>query len=217
MKWTILVACIGAMAAIQPTAAQSRAGTFETRLGILVQNSAEAEFNGGTQVEFDSDMGFKLGFAYHYTDNLEFGVNMGLGQTDYEAEIFGDEPGESFGVRGDLEYTTLTVDGTWNILSGPFSPFLTATVGWTWVDTNIASGPPETGCWWDPWYGYICATWQDTRTVDGFTYGLGVGARYDISDQFAVHGSYRIDWIDLDEAQGTPDFDGFQLSVGWKF
>lgn len=33
----------------------------------------------------------------------------------------------------------------------------------------------------------------------------------------AVHGSCRIDWIDFDKADGTPEFDGCELSVGWKF
>jgi long-subunit fatty acid transport protein len=41
--------------------------------------------------------------------------------------------------------------------------------------------------------------------------------RYDISDQFAVHAAYRFTWTQLDNASGTPDQDGFLLSVGWKF
>ena len=32
-----------------------------------------------------------------------------------------------------------------------------------------------------------------------------------------VLGSYRINWIDFDQAEGTPDFDGIELSFGWKF
>ena len=53
--------------------------------------------------------------------------------------------------------------------------------------------------------------------IDGLTYQLGVGARYDFSNNFAVHASYRVTWIDLDNAEGTPDFDGVEVSVGWKF
>jgi opacity protein-like surface antigen len=94
---------------------------------------------------------------------------------------------------------------------------VTGGIGWSWVDTNIANEPPETGCWWDPWWGYVCTSFQDTRTLDGFTYQLGAGARWDITDTVAVHGSYRINWIEFDEAKSAPEFDGFQLSVGWKF
>ena len=219
MRFAVLLACLAGLVTTQTAAAQSadREGRWESRLGFVFLNSSDADFEGGTTAEFDSDTGFRFGFGYHYTNNVEFSMNLGIGTTDYSADVAGDASGEFFAVRGDLEYTTLTVDGTWNMLSGPFSPFLSAGFGWSWVDTNIATGPPETGCWWDPWWGYVCTSFQDTRTVDGFSYGVGVGARYDFTDTVAVHGSYRINWIDFDKSESTPDFDGFELSFGWKF
>ena len=44
-----------------------------------------------------------------------------------------------------------------------------------------------------------------------------MGARYDFSDSIAVHATYRMMWVDLDNASGTPDIDGFRLGLGWKF
>jgi len=221
MRYLTVLAC---MALVAPAAAQAagREGSWETTFGVVFQNSSDADFQGGTKAEFDSDTSFVFGLGYHYTDNLEFGGRLGLGTTDYEASIVTDSDGDgsqdgSVDVRGDLESTTLLLDATWNFMSGPFSPFVTGAIGWSWVDTNIATGPPQTGCWWDPWWGYVCTSFQDTKTLDGFTYQLGVGARYDVTDTVAVHGSYRINWIDFDKAKGTPDFDGFQLSFGWKF
>jgi opacity protein-like surface antigen len=176
-------------------------------------------FQRGHQGHFDSDTAFRAAFDYSYTDALQFGVSFGIGQRDYNAEIAGGGPniGAVYDVEGDLDFMTFLVNGTYNFLSGPFKPFVTGGIGWSWVDTNIATQPPQTGCWWDPWYGYICTTWQDTKTLDGLTYSAGIGARYDFSDAFAVHASYRMDWIDFSEADGTPSFDGFELSVGWKF
>ena len=219
MKLRTILACTAGLVMLLPVGAQAAAdaGQWETDLGVAFMNSSDADFEGGTRADFDSDEGFRLGFGYHYTENLQIGATFGIGQRDYEAEIAGDEPGESFTAKGDLDYMTLLVNGTYNFLSGPFSPFVTAGIGWSWVDTNIATEPPEVGCWWDPWYGYICTSWQNTRTLDGLTYQLGIGARYDFSDQLAVHASYRIDWIDFDQADGTPEFDGFELSVGFKF
>jgi len=221
MRYLTVLAC---MALVAPAAAQAagREGSWETTFGVVFQNSSDADFQGGTKAEFDSDTSFVFGLGYHYTDNLEFGGRLGLGTTDYEASIVTDSDGDgsqdgSVDVRGDLESTTLLLDATWNFMSGPISPFETGAIGWSWVDTNIATGPPQTGCWWDPWWGYVCTSFQDTKTLDGFTYQLGVGARYDVTDTVAVHGSYRINWIDFDKAKGTPDFDGFQLSFGWKF
>ena len=121
------------------------------------------------------------------------------------------------GIKGDLDYTNLMADVTWNFFDGPFTPYVTAGAGWSWWDTNIATEPPETGCWWDPWFGYICTTWQDTKTVDGFMYMAGVGARFDVNDRFAVNASYRMNWMDQDKASGTPSMDEFDLMVGWKF
>jgi opacity protein-like surface antigen len=85
------------------------------------------------------------------------------------------------------------------------------------VDTNIATEPPQTGCWWDPWWGYVCTTFQDTKTIDGFTYEVGLGARYDFNESFSLSGSYRKTWHDWDHADGAVDIDTAILSFGYKF
>lgn len=217
MKFAAIVAT-GACLALSPlTGAQAgeREGDWETRLGLVFQNSTDVEFDGGTTAEFESGTGFKLGIAYHYTDNLEVGFNIGLDQQDYNSDIVG-ENGAVFPIKGELEYTTAILDLTYNFIDGPFTPFVVGGIGWAWMDTNIGNEPPQTGCWWT-WYGYVCTTWQDTKTFDGFAYQLGAGLRYDFSDTLAVHGSYRMTWMELDQATSTPDIDGFQLSIGWKF
>ena len=223
-KWRFAFAFLGALAFVPAASAQSadRAGSWETRLGIVFQNSADWDFEGGTTADIDSDTSFLIGASYHLNENLELGGNLSFGQTDYEADIVGDinndeVPDSLFPVRGEYESTALMFDATWNFLPGQFTPFVTAGLGWSWIDTNIATEPPQTGCWWDPWWGYICTTFQDTKTLDGFTYGVGVGARYDFSDSLALSASYRMGWVDLDKADGTPDMDSFLLNLGWKF
>jgi opacity protein-like surface antigen len=213
------LACLALLAMAPAALAQSadRAGTWETRLDIVFQNSADWDFNGGTTADIASDQSFLFGVAYHYSDNLELGGNVTFGQTDYTADIVGDEVGEIFAVRGEYESTSLLFDATWNFMDSAFTPFLSASLGWSWVDTNIATGPPQTGCWWDPWWGYVCTTFQDTKSLDGFSYGFDAGARYDFSDTLAVHATYRMMWVDLSNADGTPDMDGFRLGIGWKF
>jgi opacity protein-like surface antigen len=219
--WLLSLAAL-ALLPVASAVAQDRAGTWETRLGILFQNSADWDFEGGTTADIDSDTSFLLGASFHLNENLELGGNVVFGQTDYDAEVATDPDGDGdpdtvLSVSGEYESTTLMFDATWNFLEGPFSPFVTAGLGWAWIDTNIADEPPQTGCWWDPWWGYVCTTFQDTKSIDGFAYGLGVGARYDFSDTLALSGSYRMGWVDLDNASGTPDMDSFLLQLGWKF
>ena len=220
MKMTKWLALAAGLALTLPAAADPlEQGDWEGSAGVAFLNSTDADFKGGTSAAFDSDSGFRVAFDYSLTDALQVGGSWGIGQRSYDATIVGDVLGEesSFRAKGDLDYSSLLATATYNLLDGPFRPFVTAGIGWSWVDTNIATEPPETGCWWDPWYGYICTSWVNTRTLDGLTYQLGVGARYDFGSNIAVHASYRIDWIDFDQANGTPDFDGFDLSIGWKF
>jgi opacity protein-like surface antigen len=208
--------------ALPMAAAADRAGSWEARADIVYQNSSDWDFDGGTTAEIDSDTSFLVGASYHYSENLEFGGNLTFGQTDYDAEIAGDVNNDGvqdtvFSVQGEYESTTLTFDATWNFMDGDFTPFVSANAGWAWIDTNIATEPPQTGCWWDPWWGYVCTTFQDTKSLDGFTYGFDAGARYDFTDTLAVRASYRMMWVDLSNASGTPDVDGFRLGLNWRF
>jgi opacity protein-like surface antigen len=201
-----------------PPPAQAReAGRWEARVGAGLANSTDVDFEGGTTAEIDSGVGFLLGVGYHFNERLQFGATFGYDQKDYEVEVAGDEPGESFTSKGSLDSTSLMVDVIYNVLTGPFTPYVAGGVGWSWVDTNIATEPPEIGCWWHPWYGYVCTSFQDTRTVSGLAYQLGVGMRYDFSDVLAADGAYTMRWVDFENATGTPSFDGVQLNLIWKF
>ena len=168
MKRIALLFCVVGLAAAPAVNAQSRAGSWETELGVIFQNSSDADFEGGTSADFDSDVSWLFGVSYHYTDQLQFGGTLSFGTTDYDADIAadvnGDEQPEGFvSVSGDLEFLTLMGNATYNFLPGQFSPFVTGAIGWSWVDTNIATEPPQIGCWWDPWWGYVCTTRSRTR------------------------------------------------------
>jgi outer membrane protein assembly factor BamD len=198
-------------------ASAERDGRWEARGGLFFGNTADVDFDGGTQAEIDGGVGFLLGVGYHYTDKLQFGSTFTFDQKDYEAEVVGDESGESFTATGSLDSMSIMVDVAYHFLTGPLTPFVVGSVGWNWVDTNIATEPPSVGCWWHPWYGYICTSWQDTRTIDGLAYELGVGMRYDFSDTLAADGSYKMRWVDIENAVDSPSFDRLQLNLIWKF
>jgi opacity protein-like surface antigen len=112
---------------------------------------------------------------------------------------------------------SLMFDATYNILARPVTPFIAGGLGWSWVDTNIATGPPTVGCWWYPWYGYVCTGYPNSKTLSGLAYELGAGVRWDFNRSFDARASYNMKWIDFGNTKGKPDFDGFQLLFGWKF
>ena len=129
----------------------------------------------------------------------------------------GETPADSIAVEGSLDTMSLMLDVAYTFLAGPVTPYVVGGVGWAWVDTNVASEPPQVGCWWHPWWGYICTSWQDTRTVDGLAYELGLGARYSFTDSLAADVAYRMRWMDFENATSTPSFDNLQLNLVWKF
>jgi hypothetical protein len=61
MRWIVMLACLAGLATAQSAAAQSAdlEGRWETRLGFVFLNSSDADFEGGTTAEFDSDTGFR--------------------------------------------------------------------------------------------------------------------------------------------------------------
>ena len=107
---------------------------------------------------------------------------------------------------------TPRVGVNFNFLDGPITPYVTATVGYSFIDTNIPDGPPQTGCWWDPWYGQICGTWQDTRSIEEFVYGPGRACAGTCHRRWSMRFGYDKRWIDC-EANGSPDFDQIKFGV----
>jgi outer membrane protein assembly factor BamD len=195
----------------------ARSGRWEARAGLIFHNSSETDFEGGTTVEVDSGAGFVAGVNYNFNERLSAGASLSYDSKDYTAEAAGDEPGETFQIKGDLTTLSLMFDGTYNFLTGPLTPFVSAGLGWSSVDTDIVTGPPDVGCWWNPWYGYVCTSSQDTKSESGFAYEVGLGLRYDINDFLVADGLYKMKWVSFDNADGTPSYDGFQMNLGWKF
>lgn len=190
---------------------------WQTRLGVNYQLSSDTDFDGGTTADFDSSIGFLVGLGYELSDRFEVGANFTYDKRDYDARLAGDEPGEVFPVKGDLESMGVMVNLSYYFMTGRITPFITTGIGWNFVDTNIPTEPPQVGCWWNPWYGYICQDFQDTKNVDGFAYQLGAGMRYRLNQSISLTGGYQMSWVDYPKADGTPSFDGLQLILNWGF
>ena len=106
--------------------------------------------------------------------------------------------------------------GVFNFVDGPLTPFIAVGAGWSWIDTNIPTGSVQVGCWWDPWWGQVCAPYQNTKSVDGFRYSGGLGVRWDVGAG-SLRASWEMHWLDLDNASSTPQFDQFRLGYTWRF
>ena len=177
---------------------------------LIYQDSQDIDGDNGSSASIDSDIGIALTFGYRFNEKVELTFGLDWNNIDYTAELVGATLPITVGVDGELESFTPRVGVNFNFIDGPITPYVSGTIGYTFIDTNIPNGPPQTGCWWDPWYGQICGTWQNTRSLEEFVYGLGVGVRWDVNDAWSMRFGYDKRWVDADS---SPDFDQLRLGV----
>ena len=182
---------------------------------LIYQNSADFDGSENSSGSLDSDLGVALTFGYRLNPKLEVTFGLDWNNVDYHADVVAEDvplvpDGTHVSIDGTLEAFTPRIGLNWNFTDGPITPYVSGTIGYTFVDTNIPDGLPESGCWWDPWYGQICGTWQDTKSKDSFLYGLGLGVRWDVNDAWSVRLGYEKRWI---EADSSVDLDQFKLGV----
>ena len=102
-------------------------------------------------------------------------------------------------------------------MDGPFTPFAEAGIGWTYFDSNVLDSDPIVGCWWDPFWGYICDAFYSTYSDTNFSYHATLGFRWDFSMEMFAKASYR--WLEVDLGSGAakPMMEQALLEIGWRF
>ena len=209
-------------AALPAAAAESERDThWQFSVPVTFTSGASYDSQEGTSININDDLGWGFSFGYNLNKHLLFGCDFTWLSANYNVtlatDVNGDgTPDSSTNVAGTLDASNLQFFAQYNIMKGRITPFIRGSIGWSWIDSNIPSGPATGTCWWDPWYGYVCNTWQPTYSNSQFAYGAAAGLRAELGDKFFIEGSYNILWNDFDKA-GTQDFDGVRLNMGWTF
>jgi len=205
---SLLVAscCVIAAAA----SAQSRDTGWEFGADVVYQPSKDLNIDT-TSIKFDDDYGLSLYAGYRMSSRLEFQFGLDWSNVDYKSKFPGLTPGTTVELDASLEECTPFAKVNFHFMDGPITPFISAGLGWSFIDTNIPDAPPQTGCWWDPWWGYICDTFQSTKNTDAFTYDVGLGVRWDVSPGYSMRFAYEKHWYDADKS--SPDFDRYKLGI----
>jgi opacity protein-like surface antigen len=187
---------------------------------LLYQFSQDVDFDGGSKAELDDDLGLALSFTYRFNSRFELLFGLDWNSYDYSADIApaptspgGPIVGTGFSIDGEIETWTPRVGVNFNLLEGDLTPYVTGGVGWSFIDTNVPDGRAQSACWWDPWFGYVCGTFQDTKSLDELTYNVGVGLRWDLRSSISLRLGYERHWLELDQATSTPGFDQIKLGV----
>lgn len=191
-----------------------RAGRWELGLQGIASGSESVAGQNGSSVDLDADFGLGASLGYHFDERLSVRFGLSWLSPDYDA-VFATEEEGLVEVSHEARIFTGQLDAVWHFLDGPFTPFVEGGIGWTYVDSNIADGDPVTGCWWDPWWGYICRSFYSTYADTQFSWGVGAGLRYDFSGGPYVRGSVRRTVLDSNTDGVEPELDAFVLEVGF--
>lgn len=215
----LAIAAAAVLLASAPALAQSgRAGSYEWYLGPVFTDGKNYAFEGGSSARTDTGYGLNFGFAKNYSAHLQAGIDFTWSEQDYRATVAASPatPNAPRQLNGQLETGTVRFFGTYNILPGNFTPFVTGGMGWTYIDTNIPSGLPENVCWAYPWYGYYCTTYVPTQSTTRFSYNVGAGLRLDVG-----RGVYRLlvnsQNADFGGTYGSTNVTQYRIDFGTKF
>lgn len=194
-----------------------RAQHWQFSLPINYLTGTDWEGEGGSTVHLHSDLGFGFGFGYNVSEKFYVGSEFNWIYVDYDIDLRSAEtpPLADISVGGELDASTFAFKGQFNFMEKTITPFIGGGFGWTYIDSNIATGELEGLCWWDPWWGQVCTTYYDTYDDTDFSYSLNGGIRVEATDTFFLEAKYQVVWIDAH----SDDFqiDGFRLELGWLF
>jgi hypothetical protein len=221
----LFIVLAGADGASAEITTGNRANTWEFTMQANYLGSANVTFDGGASADIDSDVGFGLGGAYNFNEHFAMRADFMWNSSDYKATRVLDtgsvgSPGTSAGNRGfnsSLDSATLALGADFYFVQAAVSPFINVSAGWTYIDTNIPSGPAQTACWWDPWYGYICNGYQPSFDDTEFSYGAAAGLRVDLADHVFLRATIGSNYIDYGKGASSNNYTVSTLGIGFSY
>ena len=189
------------------------ASFFLNYVGGESQGQKNNPFEGYSKV--DNNMGWGLGFHYNFNAHWNLGFDMAFNNPDYQVQFNAANPGE----EPNLTYVDHTanrfdgqINGQYNILSGSFTPYIQAGLGWTYMDSNIVK---SLSYYCNGFYYYpYCRTYANTYDDTSFSYNLGLGLRWDVSDAIFLKIAYIQQWVDSSD---SPSPQTGRAEIGFMF
>ena len=201
-----LVAVSASAARAQMSGPTSRARLWDFSVQTRYVGEQTRDGAAGSGVSIESDLGWGLGFGYNVNERFDVGLFFSWRSANYTATVVPEiNPEDTQTYSNWLDTSTLAVSADWNILPKRFTPYVSGALGWTLMNTNIPADV-YAGCWYDPWYGYVCAGDVATYGVDVFSYSIGAGVRLEVSQAVFIRVGYDYNGIDLEGADGLNIF-----------
>jgi len=194
-----------------------RAGSWDFGIMAMDQSSETLLGQEGSSLDIAGRLGWGITALYNINDHFAAGLDFGWNRPNYTATRVLDDPSGPNSVSSKLDMFSYEFKGVFHLIDGPITPFVEASAGWTNMDSNIPDGPPTSGCWWDPWWGYICDGFYSTYSKTRFSYGGALGLRVDTGNGIGIKASYGVKEIDTSNATEGASFEVWRLELLWQF
>jgi opacity protein-like surface antigen len=156
-----------------------------------------------------------FGFAYHFSDFFSVHGDFMFGSATFSGNA-PVTPNTTIGFKQDAFIQTGRFNVDYNIINRRLTPFVTAGIGYQYLETELNHGSVTT-CWWDPWWGWVCDTDHVHAWETDFTWNVGGGLRWNVLDGLVVKAMAGATWLEYSGAHGiTTQLEGI-FSIGWSF
>jgi len=180
-------------------------------------NSKTLTFDNGASAVINDRSSIAFGLGYNINPHIELTTQFASSSSNYTGTRIiddGSDTPEKF--TSNLYTSSINFGFTLNLLSTPFTPYISANLGSTYIDSGVPTGDIGSFCYWYPYYGYVCSPTALTYTSTEFNYGAGLGLRYDFNRKLYIKGGANINVIET-SSSNTADFTTYQFTFGFMF
>jgi len=215
IKYSILLLPLMSLSAMAQSG--DRARTWD--VGMQLSNIGSESLSGtmGSFINTQSEYGFGFWGTYNLNNRLALGFDFNWAQPKYDARFIPENGTTPVDVRHKMDLFTVQAKGVFHLLEGPFTPFIEAGISLSRVDSNVADSPPTTGCWWDPWWGYICDTFYSTYNDTLSSYSGALGLRWDVNNYYTMRAAYGLMRLGTSKASEDAELDMWRIEFAWRF
>jgi opacity protein-like surface antigen len=134
-------------------------------------------------------------YAFGYGANLDDHFNLNFDAAFWTNFDFKLKSGGTVVNHSDVDSMSMNLNLDYNIFKDRLTPVVSAGIGFIRFDGN--------------WDNTFIGNFSETD----FTYNLGFGARWDITDNIGFKALYRNMWAELEDADDATKFDGVSFSL----
>ncbi len=182
-------------------------------------HSDDVTFNGPagkTTMKMDDTGLGGFGVAYHFNDFISIHGDFMFGGATFGGNL-PTAAGGNINIKQDAFIQTGRFNVDYNIINRRLTPFLTAGIGYQYLETELENAPPVGSCWWDPWWGWVCYYDHPYAWETDFTWNVGGGLRWNVTDNLFVKATVGATWLEYSGGHGiTSQLEGI-FAIGATF